>query len=140
MLTRTMLVALAVAWVAALAGLVWMVMLAGMRPRHLPYLLSDMDMVLKACAALSVVSAVIGVIGVRAGTRRRAVFGLAGAFGWGAVGGLLGAANARDGLINMNQPIPFYVFSPNYAEAFLVLLVGLTGALLGLTLLSRRRP
>ncbi|MDI6625742.1 MAG: hypothetical protein QME55_13505, partial [Brevundimonas sp.] len=72
--------------------------------------------------------------------RRRAVIGFAAAFGWGAVGGLLGAVSARNGLICTNDPVPFAVYAPNYAEAFLVLLIGLTGALLGLALLDRRGP
>ena len=39
----------------------------------------------------------------------------------------------------MNPPIPFAIYSQFYAEALIVLLVGLTGALLCLGLLSRRR-
>ena len=140
MTLRILIVALGVAWVAALAGLVWMVVLAGMRPRYLPYLLTDMDMVLQACAVLSVVSALIGILGVRAGARRRAVLGFAFAFGWGALGGLLGAVSARNGLHCTNGPVPFATYAPNYAEALIVLLVGLTGAILGLALLGRRRP
>ncbi|HZW16094.1 MAG TPA: hypothetical protein VFF66_07545 [Brevundimonas sp.] len=138
MTTRILIVALVLAWVATLAGIAWLMTRAGMRPHHAPYLLTDMDLVLKACAALSVVSAAIGIIGVRAGARRRAVLGLAGALGWGVLGGLLGAATARIGLIDLNPPIPFSVYAPGYAEALVVLLVGLTGALLGLGLLSRR--
>ena len=74
------------------------------------------------------------------GTRPRPVIGVGGAFGWGALGALLGAANARNGLINMNPLIPFAIYAPFYAQALIVLLVGLTGALVGLVLLSRRRP
>lgn len=140
MTTRLLLVASVIAWVAALAGLVWMVVLAEYRPRHLPYLLTDMDMVLQACAGLSVVSAAVGIIGMRAGARRRAVTGFAGAFGWGVLGGLLGAASARNGLICTNGPVPFAIYAPNYAEAIIVLLVGLTGAILGVALLGRRSP
>lgn len=105
MTTRTLLVASAVAWVAALVGLVWMIVLAEFRPRYLPSLLTEMDMALQACAVLSVVSAVWAVFSVRAGARRRAVLGIAGAFGWGAVGGLLGAVSARNGLICTNDPL-----------------------------------
>ncbi|MCS6626420.1 hypothetical protein N0B44_26210 [Roseibacterium beibuensis] len=140
MTTRILLVASVVAWVAALVGLVWMVVLAEIRPRYLPWLLIHMDIVLQACAVLSVVSAVIGILGVRAGARRRAVTGFSAAFGWGVLGGVLGMAGARVMLINMNPPIPFYVYAPGYAQAFLVLLVGLTGAILGLVLLGRRGP
>ena len=135
MTNRILIVALGVAWIVALAGLVWMVVLAEMRPHHLPYLPIHMDIVLKVCAVLSVVSAAIGILGAR----RRAVLGFAAAFVWGVLGALYGAANARIMLINMNPPIPFAVYAPNYAEALLVLLVGLTGAILGLALLGRRR-
>lgn len=130
MTTRLLTVALGLAWVAALVGLIWMTTLAGMRPSDLLYMLFDIDIVLNACAALSVVSAIIGIVGARAGVRRRAQLGLAGALGWGGLGGLLGAANARNMLISINPPIPFSVYAPNYAEALLILLVGLTGALL----------
>lgn len=140
MTTRILLVVLGVAWVATLAGLVWMINLAGYAPHQLRFLLTDMDLVLKACVVLSVVSAVIGIISMRGGTRPRAVIGVGGAVGWGILGALIGAANARIMLINMNPPIPFAIYAPNYAEALIVLLVGLTGAVLGLTLLSRRRP
>lgn len=140
MTARILLVVSVVAWVAGLAGLVWMVVLAEFRLRYLPGLLTEMDMALQACAVLSVVSAAVGILGVRAGARRRAVIGIAGAFGWGAVGGLLGAVSARNGLICTNDPIPFATYAPNYAEAFLVLLIGLTGAILGLALLGRRNP
>lgn len=139
MTTRILLVALGAAWVVALAGLVWMINLAEMRPRHALFLLTDMDLVLKAFVVLSVVSGVIGIVGVRAGARRRIVIGIGGAFGWGVLGALLGAANAQNGLICMNPPIPFAIYAPAYAEALIVLLVGLTGALLCLGLLSRRR-
>ncbi len=140
MTTRILIVALAIACVVALAGLVWMINLAGYAPNQLQFLLTDMDLVLKACVVLSVVSATIGIIGVRAGARRRAVIGFGGAFGWGVLGALVGAANAKNMLINMNPPIPFAVYAPNYAQALVVLLVGITGALLGLGLLSFRRP
>ena len=137
---RILIVALGVAWVAALVGLVWMMTLAGMRPHQTLLSFVYMDIVLKACVVLSAVSAAIGILGVRAGARRRAVLGIAGAFGWGVVGGLLGAASARNGLICMNPPIPFAVYAPAYADALIVLLVGLTGAILGLALLGRRGP
>lgn len=114
-------------------------MLAGMGPRRLPYLLLDMDTVLKTCGVLSVVSAIIGFISLRAGARSGATVGFAGAFAWGLVGSVLGTAGARSMLINMPPPISFAVYAPNYAAALLVLLIGLTGALVGLALLSRRR-
>lgn len=139
MTTRTLLITAGFAWVVALAGLVWMMMLGGMRPRHTLYLLTDLNPVETACVALSVVSAVIGTISLCAGARPRAVIGFAAAFGWGVLGALYGAAGARSMLINMNPPIPFSVYAPNYAAALLVLLVGMTGALLGLGLLSLRR-
>lgn len=140
MTTRILIVASGIAWLATLAGVVWMMILGGMRPHHVQFLLIDMDLVLKACGVLAVVSAVIGIIGVRAGARPRAVIGFAGAFGWGVLGALYGAAGARIMLINMNPPIPFTVYAPNYAAALIVLLVGLTGTLVGLGLLSVRRP
>ncbi|WP_332678909.1 hypothetical protein [Brevundimonas sp.] len=139
MTTRTLLITAGFAWVVALGGLVWMMMLGGMRPRHTLYLLTDLNPVETACVALSVVSAVIGTISLCAGARPRAVIGFAAAFGWGVLGALYGAAGARSMLINMNPPIPFSVYAPNYAAALLVLLVGMTGALLGLGLLSLRR-
>lgn len=140
MTIRIPLIVLTIAWVVAFAGLVWMINLAGLAPTQLRFLLTDMDLVLKACVVLSVVSAVFGIIGVRAGASRRALIAAGGALGWGVLGALLGAASARIMLINMNPPFPFAIYAPNYAEALIVLLVGLTGALLGLALLSRRRP
>ncbi len=137
MTTRLLFVALGIAWVVALAGLVWMMNQAGMRPHDLLSFPLYIDLVLQACAVLSVVSAAVGVLGVRAGARRRAVFGIAGAFGWGVLGVLYGAAGARIGLFCMIPPIPFSAYAPAYAEALIVLLVGLTGALLGLGLLLR---
>ena len=139
MTTRILLVALGVAWVAALVGLIWMMTLAGMRPRDLLSLLIHMDFVLEACAVLSVVSAAIGIISLRAGARPRPVIGVGGAFGWGALGALYGAASAQNGLICINPPIPFAIYAPAYAEALIVLLIGLSGALLCLGLLSLRR-
>jgi hypothetical protein len=139
MKTRLLLVALAIAWLVALAGLVWMMTLAQLRPHHAFLLLIHLDPVMMACVALSVVSAAIGIISLRAGARPRPWIGVGGAFGWGALGGLYGAAGAQSGLINMNPPIPFAMYSQFYAEALIVLLVGLTGALLCLGLLSRRR-
>lgn len=140
MTIRILLLALILAWVVAFAGLVWMINLAGYRPDQLRFLLTDMDLVLKAFVALSVVSTAIGILGVRAGARPRAVLGIAGAFGWGVLGALYGAAGARNGLINMNPPIPFAIYAPAYADALIVLLVGVTGALLCLSLLSLRSP
>jgi hypothetical protein len=140
MTTRILIVALAIAWVVALAALVWMMSLAQLRPHHALLLLIDLNLVLKACVLLSVISAAIGMLSLRAGARPRLRIGVGGAFGWGALGGLYGAAGAQSGLINMNPPIPFAIYSQFYAEALIVLLVGLTGALLCLGLLSRRRP
>ena len=140
MKTRILLVVLTIVWVVALAGLVWMMNLGGMRPHHLLPSLIHLDYVLKACVILSVVSAAIGIISIFVGTRRRAVIGIGGALGWGVLGALLGAAGAQNGLINMNPPIPFAIYAPLYAQALIVLLVGLTGALLCLGLLSRRKP
>jgi len=140
MTTRILIVALAIAWVVALAALVWMMSLAQLRPHHALLLLIDLNLVLKACVLLSVISAAIGMLSLRAGARPRLWIGFGGAFGWGALGGLYGAAGAQSGLINMNPPIPFAMYSQFYAEALIVLLVGLTGALLCLGLLSHRRP
>ncbi len=140
MTTRILMVALAIAWVVALAALLWMMSLAQLRPHHALLLLIHLNLVLKACVLLSVISAAIGMLSLRAGARPRLWIGVGGAFGWGALGGLYGAAGAQSGLINVNPPIPFAMYSQFYAEALIVLLVGLTGALLCLGLLSRRRP
>ena len=140
MKTRILIGALGIAWVATLAGLVWMINLVGYLPSQLHFLLTDMDPVLMACVVLSVVSAAFGILSTRAGKRPRPVTGVGGALGWGVLGALLGAANARNGLIAINPPIPFAIYAPNYAEALIVLLVGLTGALLCLGVLSLRRP
>lgn len=137
---RTLLVALAIGWVAALAGLVWMMTAAGARFHHVPFFLIDMNILLKACALLSVASAVIGIVSVLVGARPRLWIGVGGAAGWGVLGGLYGAAGARSMLINMNPPIPFSIYASNYAEAFLVLLIGLTGAMLCLGLFAARSP
>jgi hypothetical protein len=136
MTIRNLLIALCLAWIVAAAGIGWLMNLAGMRPEHLPFLLIYGDIVMKGLVALSVVSAAMGVVRARA----HAVVGAGWALGWGALGALYGAATARMMLINMNPPIPFYVYAPNYAEALLVLLVGLTGAMLCLGLIKARRP
>ena len=140
MTTRILLVALGIAWVVALAGLVWMMTLAQLRPHHALLLLINLQLVMTACVVLSVVSAAIGIVSLRAGARPGPWIGIGGAVGWGGLGALYGAAGAQSGLINMNPPIPFAIYSQAYAEALIVLLVGLTGALLGLGLFSRRRP
>ena len=140
MATRILLVALGTVWVVALAGLVWMMTLAQLRPHHALLLLINLQLVMTACVVLSVVSTGIGIVSLRAGARPGPWIGIGGAVGWGGLGALYGAAGAQSGLINMNPPIPFAIYSQAYAEALIVLLVGLTGALLGLGLLSRRRP
>lgn len=140
MTTRILIVALGIAWVVALAGLVWMMALAQLRPHHALLLLIHLNFVLKSCAVLSVLSAAIGIISLRVGARPRPLIGVGGAFGWGVLGALYGAAGAQTGLIAINPPIPFAIYAPYYAEALIVLLVGLTGALIGLALLSRRHP
>lgn len=117
-----------------------MMNLAGMRPHDLLFSLNYLDPVRGACVVLSVVSAAIGMFSIFAGTRPRAVIGVGGTLGWGVLGAVLHAASAKNGLINMNPPIPFYIYAPAYADALIVLLVGLTGALLCLGLLSRRSP
>ncbi|RYG87061.1 MAG: hypothetical protein EON59_08450, partial [Alphaproteobacteria bacterium] len=111
MTTRILLIALGSAWGVALVGLVWMMTLAQLRPHHALLLLIDLDLVMKACAVLSVVSAAIGIISARAGARPRPWIGVGGAFGWGGLGALYGAAYARSGLISMNPPIPFAIYS-----------------------------
>ncbi|RYY22257.1 MAG: hypothetical protein EOP62_23490, partial [Sphingomonadales bacterium] len=128
MTIRILFVALAMAWVVALAGLVWMMTLAQLRPHHALLLLINLQLVMKACVVLSVVSAAIGIVSLRAGARPSPWIGIGGAFGWGGLGALYGAAGARSGLINMNPPIPFAIYSQAYAEALIVLLIGLTGA------------
>lgn len=140
MTARALLIAAAVAWVAALVGLVSMMMLGGMRPQDVLFLLTYMDPVLKAFAVLSVVWAAIGITSVRAGARDRAAISMLGAFGFGALGAVLGAANAPNGLICINPPIPFAIYAPDYAQALIVLLVGLSGAILCLALLAHRGP
>lgn len=138
MKTRILLIALTIAWVAALAGLVWMMNLSGMRPHHLLSFPTH-NLVLKACVVLSVASAAIGIISVLVGARPRTAIGAGGAAVWGTLGALYGAAGVQNGLINMNPPIPFYVYAPGYAEALWVLLIGLTGGILCLGLITVRR-
>jgi hypothetical protein len=140
MTIRILLVALGIAWAAALAGLVWMMTLAQLRPHHALLLLIDLGFVMKACVLLSVVSAGIGIVSLRAGARPGPWIGIGGALGWGVLGAAYGAAGVRSGVIAMNSTIPFAVYAQFYAEALIVLVVGLTGALLVLGLLSRRRP
>ena len=106
MKTRILFVALGIAWVIALAGLVWMMTLAQLRPHHALLLLIHLNFVLKTCVVLSVVSAAIGILSLRAGARPRPWIGVGGALGGGALGGLYGAAGAQSGLINMNPPDP----------------------------------
>jgi len=140
MKTRILLIALTIAWVATLAGLGWMMNLGGMRPHHLLLSLIHLNFVLKACVILSVVSAAIGIFSLFAGKRPRPLIGVGGALGWGVLGTLYGTASAQNGLICINPPIPFSLYAPAYADVFIVLLIGLTGALLYLGVLSRRRP
>ena len=140
MKTRILLIAVTLAWAVAFAGLVWMLNLGGMRPHDALLLLIHLNFLLKACVILSVVSAAIGIFSLFAGKRPRPLTGVGGALGWGVLGALLGAANAQNGLICINPPIPFAIHAPAYAEALIVLLIGLTGALLCLGLLSIRRP
>src|SRR5690606_14854709 len=91
MTTRILLVALGIAWAVALAGLVWMMTLAMMRPHHALLSFIVMDPTLKICVALSVASAAFGISSGLAGLRVRARLGVGGALGWGVVGALLGA-------------------------------------------------
>lgn len=140
MTTRILLVVLTIAWVVALAGLIWMMKLGGMGAHHLLLSLIHLNFVLKACVILSVASAAIGIISLFVGTRRRAVIGVGGAFGWGVLGALFAVASAQNGLICINPPIPFSLYAPAYADVFLVLVIGLTGALLCLGLLGLRSP
>jgi hypothetical protein len=136
MTIHNLLIALGLAWIVAASGIGWLMNLAGMRLEHLPFLLIYADIVMKGLVALSVASAAMGVVRARS----HAGVGAGWALAWGVLGALFGAATARMMLINMNPPIPFYVYAPNYATALLVLLIGLTGAILCLGLLSRRRP
>ncbi|MBL0968732.1 MAG: hypothetical protein IBJ02_06430 [Brevundimonas sp.] len=135
MTIRILLVGLVVAWVATLAGLAWMMSIARAGPEDVGFLLMYSDIVLKICAFLAVASTVVGVVSARPQAR----IGVCAALVWGVLGGLYGAAYARSGLINMNPPIPFEVYAPSYAQALLVLLIGLTGAILT-TLTGLRRP
>lgn len=134
---RILTVTLGVAWAVTLIGIIWLLAIAGLHPRHLLSWLSVIELGMQLCGVLSIGSVVVGIVNLRAGARRRAVIGFASAFGWGVLGALYGASGARNVLINMNPPIPFYIYAPAYAEALVVLLVGLTGTLLGLALLSR---
>jgi hypothetical protein len=136
MFARSAPIVLGLAWLAAAVGVVCLAVAADMLLVHVPLRLMHGDFVLKGLAALSVISAVLGV--VRA--RTHAVIGAGWALGWGALGAVYGTATARLMLINMNPPIPFYVYAPNYAEAAFVLLIGLTGAILCLVAASLRRP
>lgn len=140
MLIRILIAVLGIAWVVTLIGTIWLLAIAGLHPRYLISWLSIMELGMQLCAVLSIVSTAFGVISLRSGARRRAWFGFGGAFGWGVLGGVYGASIARMVLINMNPPIPFSVYAIGYAEALVVLLVGLTGTLLGLVLLSRSSP
>lgn len=135
MTIRILLVGLGVAWVATLAGLAWMMSIGRAGPEDVGFLLMYSDIVLRICAFLSVASTVIGV----AAARPLAWIGFCAALAWGVLGGLYGAAIARSGLINMNPPIPFEVYAPSYAQALLVLLIGLTGAILTTLTELRRR-
>ncbi|MFN3669752.1 MAG: hypothetical protein ACK4VY_10620 [Brevundimonas sp.] len=139
MTTRILLVAVGIAWVVALGGLVWMMTLAQLRPHHALLLLIHLSFVPKACVALLVVSAAIGILSLRAGARPRPLIGVGGAAGWAVLGALYVEASAQAGLISINPPIPFGFYAQYHAEALIVLLIGLTGALLCLALLSRRR-
>ncbi len=137
---RALFIALAITWVAALAGLVWLMAVADARLHHIPDLLIGTNPLTKVCVILSVASTVAGVISAFVGARSRPMIGVGGAFGWGALGALYAAANARNMLINMNPPIPFAVYAPNYAAALIALFLGVTGAILCLGLLALQKP
>jgi hypothetical protein len=139
MTARILLIAAAVAWVATLAGLVWMVDAAGMLAADVLWVLRHLNFMPMAFVVVSGLMGVAGIVCAVLGRRAKAFIGASGAFGWGAVGALYGAAGARTGLIGMNPPIPFAVYAPSYAEALIVLLIGLTGAVLSLAVLNARR-
>lgn len=140
MTVRILLIAAAIAWVAALTGLVWMMSVADIRLDDAMSMLIHLPFVEKTCAGLSCVAAAIGIVGAIKGARCRAWIGAAASSGWGVLGALYVEAGLRQGLlINMNPPIPWTVYSPYHAQTLFILMVGLTSAALCLGLLSRPR-
>lgn len=135
MTSRNLLIAVAVAWVAALGGMVWMMGLAGMNFEFLITNLSIMSAFLDLLAALNIGLAVIGgLIPMRA----LAWVGGAVGLGFGALAALYNEVIVFQAIREIG-PVSFRVTTPDHAESFFLLLLGLTSPLLGLALLRLRR-
>ena len=136
MTSRNLFVAAAVAWVLALAGLVWMMNAAGMSPVYLP---DNLNFVSTACTALAGLAGLLGIVGGLIGSRATALAGAGGAAGWGLLGALYVEMIVQQVLASVG-PTRLAIVAVSHAEALTVLLVGLTGAVASLGLLQLRRP
>lgn len=137
---RILFIAAAVAWVAALAGLVWMTGAAELRAIELPLLLIHLDPVILGFVLASGLTGAIGVAGAVVRDPARIQIGAGDAAVAGVSGALLVEYQMRTGLICINPPIPFAYDAVSHTQALMVLLVGLTGAVLSLAVAASRRP
>lgn len=139
MSARALLIAAAVAWVATLSGLIWMLAAAEIAPDIIGPILIDLPFVEKAGAILSGLAAGFGIVGVLRGQRSRGWIGSAAALGCGVLGALHVEAGLRYGLLyNGIGPVPFPAYAHFHSQALVVLLIALTGTAVCLGLLNVR--
>lgn len=138
MTARILLIAAAVAWVTALAGLVWMMDAAELRAHELPLMLIHLDPVILGFVLASGLMGAIGVAGALARDPARIQIGAGDAVVCGVAGALLVEYQMRTGLICINPPIPFAYDAVNHTQALMVLLTGLTGTVVSLGVLTLR--
>lgn len=135
MTIRNLLIAAVVAWLAAIAGLAWMMSAAGMSPAYLP---DNFGFMSGACAVLAGLAGGLGVVGGLVGSRVTALAGAGGAVGWGALGALYVEVIIQQVLASVG-PTRLAIVAVSHAEALSVLLIGLTGAVVSLGVLALRR-
>lgn len=135
MTNRNLLIAAVVAWLVAIAGLVWMLIAAGMSPAYLP---GNFGFISGAWAVLAGLAGGLGIIGGLVGSRATALAGAGGAVGWGALGALYVEFIIQQTLASVG-PTRLAIVAVSHAEALSVLLIGLTAAVVALALLQRRR-
>ncbi|MBN8551292.1 MAG: hypothetical protein J0L52_00175 [Caulobacterales bacterium] len=136
MTTTRLLIVTAVAWLIAAALLIWMMQLAGMNP---VFLIDNLGILSTLLAGLSVLGAVLAVVGALTGSRPMALIGAGAAVGWSVLGAAYVEMIVASVVQSMGGSVSLRVTAVSHAEALLVLLIGLTGALVGLGALYLRR-
>lgn len=140
-IVRLLLIAAIVAWVVALVGIFWLLAISDILPEHTLSTLIDQHISARVFSVLSGLAAAAGVFSILKGARLRAGILTGVAFGWGVLGALYGALNAHYGVLyHEYEPIPLSARAPFYTDALVVLLIGLTGTIICLAMLSRRSP